>query len=161
MDRTARPHVGENHACTGLARNWRRQADSWFTLFEIGATRSEDCFGAGTWFDEKRLQSRIYVSTDFGTEVYQGTEYELAGLSTFGELRLSNMLGLSWEMIAGDGIDYDNNRKGRLLRVEPAASVRLGRHLKVTANHGHSTMDVDLTQQGRTSFVKFGHAWVV
>jgi hypothetical protein len=153
-----RPHIADRHICTGAARNWRRQAGSWFTLFEVGVTHSENWFAGDKWFDEGDLQSRvtspfidyggplqsrIYLSTDFGTEVYQGTEYDLMGFATFGSARPSNLLGLSWELMAGDGIDYANNRNGSTFIVEPAVSLRVGRHLNVTASHNYSFMDID------------------
>jgi hypothetical protein len=146
-----RPHVGERHVCMGLARNWRREAGSWFTLIEVGASHGHNWFQngdlqsqvTGVFLDYAGpLQSRIYVSPDLGTEVYDGKEYELAGLYTLGQLRPTTLLSLAWELVAGDGIDYDNNRKGKGFRVEPSVRLRVGRHLDVAASHNYSFMDV-------------------
>jgi len=146
-----RPQVGERHVCGGLARNWRREAGSWFTLFEVGTTHGHNWFEngdlqsrvTGVFLDYAGpLQSRIYVSPDFGTEVYKGKEYDLVGLYTVGQLRPSTPLSLAWEIVAGDGIDYDNNRKGKGFRFEPSVRLRVGRHIDVSASHGYSFMDV-------------------
>lgn len=146
-----RPHVGERHVCMGIARNWRREAGSWFTLIEVGTTHGHNWFQNGDLQSHATnvfldyagpLQSRIYVSPEYGTEVYGGKEYDLAGLYAFGQLRPSALLSLEWELVAGDGIDYDNNRKGKGFQFEPSVRLRVGRHLDVSASHGYSFMDV-------------------
>jgi hypothetical protein len=146
-----RPHVGDRHVCMGLARNWRREAGSWFTILEVGTTHSHNWFAdgglqsqvTGVFLDYSGpLQSHVYLSPDFGTEVYQGEEYELFGIGNFGQIRPSNPLTLSWELVVGDGIDYDNNRKGKGFRFEPSVRLRLGRHLDVSASHNHTFMNI-------------------
>jgi hypothetical protein len=146
-----RPHVGDKHVCMGLARNWRREAGSWFTILEVGTTHSHNWFWdgdlqsqvTGVFLDYAGpLQSRVYIAPDLGTEAYAGKEYELAGLYTCGQLRPNNLVSLAWEVVVGDGIDYDNNRKGKGLRIEPSVRLRVGRHLDVSASHNYSRMNV-------------------
>jgi hypothetical protein len=146
-----RPQVGEKHVCGGLARNWRREAGSWFTILEVGATHSHNWFAdgdlqsqaTGVFLDYSGpLQSNIYISPDLGSEVYRGTEYDLAGVYVFAQIRPSGLLTFASEVIAGDAIDYDNNRKGKGLQVEPSVRLRVGRHLDMSASHNYSFLDV-------------------
>jgi len=147
-----RPHVGERHTCTGLARNWRREAGSWFTLFEIGVTYSETRFldgdiqwqSPGVFIDYGGpLQSRLYVRPDVTTEVLEGKEYNSTALTVVGEIQPSSLLGLRLEAIVGEGVDYDNNRKGDGLHAKPGVRLRLNRHLDVSLSHNYSRMDVE------------------
>jgi hypothetical protein len=146
-----RPQVGEKHVCGGLARNWRREAGSWFTVLEVGTTHSHNWFSngdllsyaTGVFLDYAGpLQTSVYISPDLGTEVYQGTEYDLASLYAAAEIQPNGLLTLAMELIAGDGIDYDNNRKGKGFEIEPSARLRAGRHLDVIVSHDYSFMDV-------------------
>jgi hypothetical protein len=146
-----RPHVGEKHVCTGIARNWRREAGSWYTLVEVGVTHSQNLFqdgdlqsrGTGIFVDYAGpLQSRVYLSPELTREVYDGKEYDLAGLFALGELRPGKSVLCSWEAGVGDGIDYDNNRKGKALWLKPAVRLLLGRHVDVVLSHDYSQLDV-------------------
>jgi hypothetical protein len=147
-----RPQIGEKHVCMGLARNWRRRAGSWYTILEVGATHAENRFWDGDLQSRSTsvfldysgpLQSHVYLAPHLNSEVYEGKEYDLKALYTFGQIKPSHAVSVAWEVLAGDGIDYDNNRKGKQLGIEPSVHLRLGRHLDVVLSHEYSRMDVD------------------
>jgi hypothetical protein len=147
-----RPQVGTRHTCYALARNWRREAGSWFTLLELGAGASDNRFEDGRLQLRSAygflnytgpMQSIMSIQPALSTQVYGGREYDLTSVYVETSARPTDLVGLDLELSGGDGIDYDNYRKGRELTLEPSCRLSLGRHLDVTLSHEYSRMDVD------------------
>ncbi len=146
------PKVGYDFVDVGWGHTWNHDPGHWYTLLNFGSGYEEERDHAG------RLLHRSYT---FWSE-YQGPYESHASLvgwigrRTFHQVEFDDVifngcfgfrpvadlwLHVAWE--AGDRIDYDNTRAGRVLGIRPLVEYQLGRHLSASLDHNYQQLDVD------------------
>jgi hypothetical protein len=89
------------------------------------------------------LQSSITLIAGRSREGYQDTEYDKFSLQMFSSLHPSSSVDLSLEAVLRDQVDYDNHWLGKQLRLRPALTLRLGRHLQLDLDYTFEQLQVE------------------
>ena len=71
------------------------------------------------------------VSLSHTKRLFQGTEYNLQGLSVYGSIFLNGSLRLRNYASIGEEIDFTNNRKANEFLLHPGISMRIGRNISL------------------------------
>jgi hypothetical protein len=75
-------------------------------------------------------------------ELYDGVLYDERTIQVDLETRPTGEFMGSLSFVAGDAVDYENSRPGRVLRVTPSVTLNLGRHLEVGIDHSYERLKV-------------------
>lgn len=147
------PQVDIRQGRLQVLRQFYGEKDDWWSQFNIGlfSRRTED--HSGQLSDESidlyanvsgPLQSYMEVSVERNKDFFQGVLYE--GMNRgqlFTSLQPSGAARLSFFVDAGETVDFQNNRPADLLLLNPAAELKLGRHLNARVDHLLQRLDVD------------------
>ncbi|GAA0856669.1 carbohydrate binding family 9 domain-containing protein [Aliiglaciecola litoralis] len=71
------------------------------------------------------------------------TLFEENSASVFFEMRPTSSLYFALFSRVGDQIDFENNRLGKQLNINPRMNLSLGKHLQLNVRHNYSNLDVD------------------
>ena len=147
------PRVDIRDASLRVQRQFYGDRDDRWTQINAGffGGRTEDHSGRLTdeVFDvytnvSGPLQSFVEVSADRSKQFFQGVLYEdLDRFQLFGSMQPSGAARLSLFVDTGDTVDFQNNRPADVVVVNPAAELKLGRHLNARVDHVLQRLDVD------------------
>jgi hypothetical protein len=145
------PRVGFRQVRYGSEWEWVPDADSWFTQLEIEGEiwQIEDELGRllkreyNTAFTyQGALQSYAYLAAKKVTETYNGLEFDLNDLQLYSSINPNGNSYLWFNMAYGDQIDYVNTQLGERLRLQPGASLNLGKHFRIHTDLTYERMTV-------------------
>jgi hypothetical protein len=95
------------------------------------------------------MQSWTQVRLMKGAEQDDGIVYDIERIGFYTELKPRGGLSVGLYAQTGDNIDYDNNRLGEQIFLQPWVQWNVGRHLLVHVQSAFASMD---TQQGEKIF---------
>ncbi|HRC84176.1 MAG TPA: DUF5916 domain-containing protein [Thermoanaerobaculia bacterium] len=147
------PQVGYQNVLAGARKRWYNLAGGKITQINFG----------GDWSQREKTTDRSLLERDLEiwTEIqgpYQSFAIFGGGTRTTGleghlfdqnraylyfEATPSRNLNVSLDAGGGDAVDFANVRKGRNLRLNPAFTYRMGRHLQTTLTHTLRRIDVE------------------
>ncbi|MDC0603371.1 hypothetical protein OAP14_10195, partial [Aliiglaciecola sp.] len=155
--------VDRNTSVLGGAYRWYKE-NSWWNRVEVFGDwdishsdagelleKEAEIFTSirGRWqsYFELGLQSRdkVGVRQDENILKVDGntTMFHEDSASFFFEIRPTSAVHLSMFSRYGDRIDFDNNRLGKQLRMNPRINLNLGKHLQLNVRHTYSDFEVD------------------
>ena len=147
------PRVDIREASAVLQRQLYGDEDDRWTQINLGLSsrRIEDHSGQLT--DEQvdlygqisgPLQSYLEISLEENKDFYRGVLYE--GLNRgqlFTSIQPSGVARFSVFLDYGDTVDVQNNQEADLLLINPAAELKLGRHVNIQLHHTLQRLDVE------------------
>ncbi len=146
------PQVDSRGGEAGVSLDWIGTDATWYSALNLKAKleRVEDQSGA-LLFEEEAvqftaqgpLQSQMVVRLAAGREGYAGRVFDADTVVLKGAFRPVPDVAVTCYVRAGDRVDYANARQGERLQVNPSASVRVGRHLRLQGAHVWERMKVD------------------
>jgi len=95
------------------------------------------------------MQSWTQLRLRKGAEKDDGTVYDLSKISLYTEFKPRGGLSVGLYAQVGDNVDYDNNRLGKQIYLEPSVQWNVGRHLLLDVQSVFASME---TQQGEKIF---------
>lgn len=108
---------------------------------------------------EGPLQSTLSAGLSRGKEYFAGVTYDQARQSLSGSLAPGSHVGVSLSGDFGDEIDYDNCRPGRVVRLSPGMSFRVGRHLRASFDDTYERLEVEGGRLFRVNLAQARIAW--
>jgi hypothetical protein len=148
-----RPQVNYEYTEAGWGYTWYNDSDHWWNMLNFGSGYEYEieqatgdllgkCFSF--WFDYNGpLQSFAHLRGFYGTQAYEGLEFEHQTITGEAGFTPSGSLFLLLWGNGGKVIDYANTRQGRQFTIQPLAEYKLGRHLELQLDHTFQRMNVD------------------
>ena len=150
--------TGVYRQSASLARVWHGEDGGWWNRVRAHADynilREDD-----DTFSERQFNLRVGVGGPMqswtqvrlmkGAEQDDGIVYDIERIGFYTELKPRGGLSVGLYAQTGDNIDYDNNRLGEQIFLEPWVQWNVGRHLLVHVQSAFANMD---TQQGEKIF---------
>jgi len=138
------PRVDTRTAQGLIARVLWGKGDSWFNQIALGI------YGGATYDYQKNLtdrninlalnysgplQSVITMEYSRSMELYSGVSYELENFTWTYGAKPAGGVSFNLAVQSGDGVDYYNQRKARVLRFMPNVEMGLGRQVNINFMH--------------------------
>ena len=152
------PRVDFRTMFGNVVRRFWGDRDDWYTLWHIGgrASRTKDHSGRLTDKDivltttvQGPLQSLLQVNVRQQSTFFIDRLHEdLLRADAFFEIQPGAIGKFSLFVQAGETVDFANNQPADVLLLNPAAEVKLGRHINAQLSHILQRLDVD---RGRLS----------
>jgi hypothetical protein len=137
---------------TFLQRKWWGEDDHWYSQvllgggFFYGEDQGGNLLHRGTWFGctyEGPMRSLFNIEGRYLDEVSDGVLFpDQIGANYSGWIWPSGDLQLRLSGRLGDQIDYDNNRQGDEIVIEPGLLWRPGTHWEINVDHQFNRLDV-------------------
>ena len=147
-----RPQVDYNFGEAGLGYTFNRESGSWWTMLNFGGcyqyeeTTSSELIqkGVSAWFNYNGpREAFVNLNSYVAENRYEGENYDINRFFYEGGLWLSSsVFVMAWGLV-GDQIDYTNGQPGKVQKVVPGVSLRLGLRLELEYLHTYERLDVD------------------
>jgi hypothetical protein len=146
------PRADFRYGEVGWGHTWFNSPDHWWNMLNFGAGASQMWDLEGTrlqrglefWFNYAGLgQTYLDVGGQYGTETYNGIEFDSRYLELDFSVQGSGRLEFAVEAAVGERIDYANTRQGHGIRLEPYVGLKIGRHLAFNLGHSFERLSVD------------------
>ncbi len=162
------PQVDYRQGSAGVERTWWGGPDDWHSRIELGGDWEYSEGGDGrllereveTWlFVGGPLQSAMIAAIGHRDRAYNGVLFDQEFVHLSGAVRPSGAVSLELSGSWGDHIDYAHTRPGRRLRVEPEATLRIGRHLRLSGACLYERFTVDAGQLYEAKLPQLRAVW--
>jgi Domain of unknown function (DUF5916)/Carbohydrate family 9 binding domain-like len=152
------PRVDVRTMFGALTRRFWGDGNDWYTLWQVGGRASRTKDHSGRLTDEEGvltstvqgpLQSLLQVNVRNRSTFFVNRLYEdLLRADAFFEIQPSAIGKFSLFVQAGETVDFANNQPADVLQINPAAELKIGRHINAQLSHIAQRLDSD---RGRVS----------
>jgi hypothetical protein len=147
------PQVGFYQLEGGGDYAWLNSPDHWWNYLSVNmGYEINEKLGGGptlhrmfnTWLNYGGLQqSWISTRLTFGDRHYNGRNFDVRFYDIQSGISPTGRLTLGLRAVLGETVDYAHTRTADRIRLQPTASVKLGRHFQASLSHIYEKLEVD------------------
>ncbi len=146
------PRVGFRSFLSGTSYTWNPGRSTWYSKLDLAGQYTHELDQNGELLNREAmlrftydgpLQTNSFIEVKSIREAYNCLEFDQKHLFFHYATRPSRHSHLWLNAILDDHIDYVNTQLGDRIRLEPGIDYRMGRHLRVLANHTFEQMEVE------------------